>query len=196
MSWADRMRKRNEERREATRETEREERKGRAEQERTRRKEELNRYFRDQQILKLVEGCLPRDGQGKEKSDVVHDLLAFLAERMIEMNREKQGEIKRFLERLEGLLGVAIEDLTGKAILKEYYDKSWEEVKKVLEKNKGKLKKALEAEAVKKEFEGSKGKLRPLLSQIENTDRLIDQIVYSLYGLTEEEIKVVEGAGG
>jgi len=31
------------------------------------------------------------------------------------------------------------------------------------------------------------------LARIEATDRLLDQIVYKLYGLTEEEIKVVEG---
>jgi hypothetical protein len=29
--------------------------------------------------------------------------------------------------------------------------------------------------------------------QIEATDRQIDQLVYELYGLTEEEIKIVEG---
>ncbi|MBN1323457.1 MAG: hypothetical protein JW986_05585 [Methanotrichaceae archaeon] len=31
------------------------------------------------------------------KDDVVHDLLAFLAEEMTEMNRRKQDEIKGFL---------------------------------------------------------------------------------------------------
>ena len=34
----------------------------------------------------------------------------------------------------------------------------------------------------------------PICTQIEHTDRLIDQVVYRLYGLTEEEIAVVEGA--
>jgi hypothetical protein len=38
----------------------------------------------------------------------------------------------------------------------------------------------------------AKDKLIPLESQIEFTDRLIDQIVYRLYGLTPEEIKLVE----
>jgi hypothetical protein len=37
------------------------------------------------------------------------------------------------------------------------------------------------------------GKLRPLLARIAATDRLIDLIVYRLYGLTEEEVAVVEG---
>lgn len=32
-----------------------------------------------------------------------------------------------------------------------------------------------------------------LKSEIDQTDREIDQMVYTLYGLTEEEIKIVEG---
>ncbi len=35
--------------------------------------------------------------------------------------------------------------------------------------------------------------LRPLLRRITRTDRLIDFIVYRLYGLTEGEVAVVEG---
>lgn len=37
--------------------------------------------------------------------------------------------------------------------------------------------------------------LRPLKERLAWTDWLIDQIVYKLYGLTEEEINVVEGKG-
>ena len=33
-------------------------------------------------------------------------------------------------------------------------------------------------------------------AKVEKTDRLIDEIVYELYGLTEEEIEIVEGAVG
>jgi hypothetical protein len=41
-----------------------------------------------------VDACLPKDASGnsiaeKEKSDVVHDFLAHLAERMLEMNKQK-----------------------------------------------------------------------------------------------------------
>jgi hypothetical protein len=36
-------------------------------------------------------------------------------------------------------------------------------------------------------------KINPLLNRIKETDWLIDQIVYRLYGLTDEEIDVVEG---
>jgi hypothetical protein len=48
-------------------------------------------------------------------------------------------------------------------------------------------------EALRAEFEGSVGKLLPLLERIRHTDELIDAVVYRLYGLTEEEIRIVEG---
>jgi len=35
----------------------------------------------------------------------------------------------------------------------------------------------------------------PLKGQLERTDRLIDLVVYRLYGLTEVEVEVVEGRG-
>ena len=38
---------------------------------------------------------------------------------------------------------------------------------------------------------------KPMLQrQIDATDRQIDRLVYELYGLTEEEIRIVEGATG
>ena len=40
---------------------------------------------------------LPGEGAGGRGSDVVHNLLAFLAEQMIEMNKEKRVEVKGFL---------------------------------------------------------------------------------------------------
>ncbi|MDY6878589.1 MAG: hypothetical protein SWK90_20620 [Chloroflexota bacterium] len=43
------------------------------------------------------------------------------------------------------------------------------------------------------EYERSLGKLLPLKARLAGTDRLIDLIVYRLYGLTEEEVAVVEG---
>ena len=51
------------------------------------------------EILAAVEACLPKDDAGnfiadREKLDVVHDLLAFLAERMQKKNKQKQREIR------------------------------------------------------------------------------------------------------
>jgi len=46
---------------------------------------------------------------------------------------------------------------------------------------------------LRQEYEASVETLRPLEDALEKTDRLIDQIVYALYGLTDEEIAIVEG---
>ena len=48
-------------------------------------------------------------------------------------------------------------------------------------------------ERVRKEYEGSLERVLPLKERLARTDKLIDQVVYRLYGLTEEEIGVVEG---
>ena len=42
-------------------------------------------------------------------------------------------------------------------------------------------------------FEENKQKALALKAEIDRTDKKIDQMVYELYGLTEEEIKIVEG---
>ena len=44
-------------------------------------------------------------------------------------------------------------------------------------------------------FTEQQAKAHALQAQINKTDREIDALVYELYGLTEEEIAVVEGAG-
>jgi hypothetical protein len=75
-------------------------------------------------------------------------------------------------------------------------------VQRVLKRNQRRLPKVnLDVEAYKNEpaariraaWETSMETLHPLLTDIAATDRLIDRIVYRLYGLTEEEIAVVEG---
>lgn len=45
---------------------------------------------------------------------------------------------------------------------------------------------------IKEHFESSTTSLRDLERRIELTDDLIDRIVYRLYGLTEEEVALVE----
>jgi uncharacterized protein (UPF0305 family) len=116
--------------------------------ERVRLEAELQQLYADgkhAEILAQVEACLSKDGDGnfiadQEKSDVVHDLLAFLAERMLEMNKQKQQEIKGFLGWLEGYVGAKVEDLTPKTKLQSYYEHDYDGLMAVLKKNKMKLK--------------------------------------------------------
>ncbi len=133
-----------------------------------------------------------------EESDVVHDLLAHLAERMIEMNKEKNTEIKGFLRWLEGEIGAPVEELANKTALKEYYAHDFEAFTGALVKNKKKLKEGYDPtrrepkDKLRDEYNASVAKLAPLMRRIEATDMLIDHIVYRLYGLTEDEIRIVE----
>jgi len=116
---------------------------------------------------------------------------------MLEMNKQKQQEIKGFLGWLESFIGAKVEDLTPKTKLQSYYEHDYEGFLAVLRKNKKKLAvdpaRRKEGEDLKAEFEGSMGKLLPLRERIRKTDGLIDEVVYRLYGLTQEEIRIVEG---
>ncbi|NPV51738.1 MAG: hypothetical protein HPY60_11170 [Candidatus Methanofastidiosum sp.] len=47
-------------------------------------------------------------------------------------------------------------------------------------------------ELLEEEFNRSADKIRQINVMIDETDRQIDALVYELYGLTEEEIKIVE----
>lgn len=148
-------------------------------------------------------------GQQPEESDVVHDLLAFLAEEMVRLNKDKQAESKRFLGWLQKKVRLAegIDSLTGKTTIKNYlgdYQKNepetpFAEILKVLQKNKNKLGASLSQPALaaelQKEYEASLAKLLPLKERLALTDKLIDQVVYKLYELTEDEVAIVEGMG-
>ncbi|MBC8263432.1 MAG: N-6 DNA methylase [Anaerolineales bacterium] len=151
--------------------------------------------FRDSNLGRWLDARLTTD---PEQSDVVHDLLAHLAEQMIAMNKEKQAEARGFLSWLADYAGLPVEDWTLKTSLKAYHQHDWAEMRRVLDRNRRKITKVNvkgrdASDLIQGEWEASVEKLRPLLARIATTDRLIDLIVYRLYGLTEEEVKVVEG---
>jgi hypothetical protein len=159
---------------------------------------------KSKRLLDFVESRLETitDEDGRvlepEQSDVVHDLLAYLAVQMIEMHKAKNEETRGFLDWLTGYTGLPIEDWSSKTNLKAYYQHDWAEMQRVLNANRRQIKKVdvvgrEASERIRHEYEASVGKLRPLLARIAATDRLIDLIVYRLYGLTEEEVAVVEG---
>lgn len=116
-----------------------------------------------------------------EKTDQMLTLNQALAE-------QKQAFI-RLLQRRFNLAKISTK-------LQNWHDLSYpeltDELKKELKKNKAKLGMEDELE-LEKVFEMQKQKAQTLAAQIAQTDRAIDQAVYQLYGLTAEEISVVEG---
>ena len=145
-------------------------------------------------VLGFVKHHLAAD---PERSDIVHDLLAFFAERMIEMNRTKGEEIRGFLRWLEREIRVEIDSLKNKTAIQGYFDLSFEKLLEILKRNRRSIPIDLSGrdfqESLEREFTNSLDKLVPLLTRIQQTDALIDQVVYQLYGLTDKEIAVVEG---
>jgi hypothetical protein len=148
---------------------------------------------------------LPEEGL-MEQSDVVHDLLAYLAEQMIEMNKQKQAEVKGFLAWLAREIRAPVDSLTNKTRLRNYlgdYQKdephlALEELLGILRQNRRRLQVDPTARAFQErlaqEYQASLDKLLPFKARLAATDRLIDLIVYRLYGLTEQEVAIVEDA--
>jgi hypothetical protein len=159
----------------------------------------------------------PRPGSERAgpQADVVHDLLAHLAERMIAMHKEKQERVEAFWLDLEG-----VTDRDTFADLRErgkwesslwkaepcrpfvdeesrstrHLDESlgWSEdcFKAFVKMLAGKVSNLSEVVGVYRTHHRA---FRKLVRRIAATDRLIDLIVYRLYGLTAEEVAVVEG---
>jgi len=131
-----------------------------------------------------------------EQSDVVHDLLAFLAEEMTRLNEEKQSAIKHFLTWLEkDVLKSSIEDQKNKTKIRNFHEGTLEELMDILKKNKVIPDPCPSNiwDTIASEFSTAMNTLSPLKTRIVVTEKLIDQIVYKLYNLTNEEIAIVEG---
>ncbi len=163
------------------------------------------------QFLAFKEGATGAE----EHSDVVHDLLAHLAQRMLNLNKHKQAEMQRYLSALEMRLNIehkgktGIDALAGKTTIQNYlgdYQKGeeeqpWENIHAVLSRNKKKFgvsKHVLEQPhhgQLRADYEASLAMLRPIKAQLSCTHALIDQVVYLLYGLTEDEVRMVAEQG-
>lgn len=125
------------------------------------------------------------------------ELAPYLVEQMIELNKARNEEIKGFFKWLEREIGAEIDPLTNKTAIKEYHDNDFNHLLDVLKKNKNKISvdptNRKIQESLEKHFNESISVLQPLKAKIKATDNLIDQIVYKLYNLTQDEIEIVEG---
>lgn len=109
------------------------------------------------------------------------------AEQMISLNKELQEVSDKFQRTLKRKF--SLEDLSKK--LQDWYNLSFADFIKELGKQKVKLTLAEEAEW-EDYFITEQQKAQSIKNTITQTDKEIDQMVYELYGLTEEEIEIVE----
>ena len=141
-----------------------------------------------------------------EQSDVVHDVLAHLAERMIALHKQKQASAATFTGWLEQETGSVIEEWSLKTVIHSFWEQPWNEIERAIQKNRGKCVQAAGMRGKQADiaiqplvrvaqghWEIARRSLTPTIAAIIATDRLIDLLVYRLYGLTDAEIDLVEG---
>ncbi len=115
-------------------------------------------------------------------------ILANCASERTRLTSELQNIVSKFTRTVQRKFN--LEDLSVK--LQEWYLLSYTEYIKELAKKRIKLSLSDEAEW-EDYFNEQKQKAQTLKAEIDKTDREIDRMVYELYGLTEEDIGIVEG---
>lgn len=114
--------------------------------------------------------------------------LSELADQMLSLNADLQQKRQRFLHRLQDNLGV--QKIT--AALERFDELDFKTFVAELKKQKISLSLAQQDEW-EDYFNQYNANCKALSAKIAATDKEIDRMVYELYGLTQDEIKVVEG---
>lgn len=110
------------------------------------------------------------------------------ADQMLQLNKDLMSEIYGFKDWLKHTY--KIEKFSKK--LDKYYELTLDDFFVELKKKKVDIKSRKNYTVLKEEFEESINKINPLLDEISETNKIIDSMVYDLYGLTDEEIKIIE----
>jgi len=106
---------------------------------------------------------------------------------MLSLNKELQNKVDIFLKRLKS--NVTNINLTNK--LSSFYELDFKTFLSEIKKQKIEI--ALKQQDEWEEyFDSYKKEIDELKKQINKTDKEIDKLVYELYGLSEEEIKIIE----
>jgi hypothetical protein len=110
------------------------------------------------------------------------------ADQMLQLNRQLQDEVEGFHNWLKNTF--KIEKLSQK--LEKYYELTFNEFLDEVKKKKIDVRSRENQELLREEYQKSLDIINPLINGIEQTDKEIDVLVYELYGLTDEEIKIIE----
>lgn len=117
------------------------------------------------------------------------EILDNYCDKMLQLNKDIKDVIFKFQRTIQRKFN--LEDVPKK--LQDWYLLSYADFIKELAKKKVKLSLSEEAEW-EDYFETESKNARELKAQIDATDKAIDAMVYELYGLSEEEIEIIEGS--
>lgn len=155
----------------------------------------LNSKFAQYYIRRVI---APRIGEAFVETKIIHLLLlpvpsknidfSCIVENIVAFKKSQEKISDKFIRTCER----KFENLNLNKKLQYWYKISYADFIKELSKQKIKLTLSEEAEWADY-FDEEKSKALEIQAKIEATDKEIDQMVYELYGLNEEEIKIVEG---
>ena len=145
--------------------------------------QEQNRVFPE--VKKIVLGQVPIKNVSIEQQQPFIEL----ADKMLSLNAELNDKKSRFIRRLEQ----NFENIKIKGGLNAFWTLAFADFVNELKKQKIKLS-LTEQDEWEEYFAQYQTHLTALQQQIQQTDNTINQMVYKLYNLTDEEIKIVEQA--
>jgi hypothetical protein len=154
-----------------------------------------SKYSDNKLLFPKIKGYQLRELPIKEISKENQQPFIALADKMLSLNSDLQTKRQRFLKRLSDNLVVAINKgacplVITKAL--EIFDEL-EFAQFVTELAKQKITLSLKQQDEWEEyFNENKTECRNFVNQINATDKEIDRMVYALYGLTEEEVGIIE----
>ena len=125
----------------------------------------------------------------KENNKILAKEIQEKCSKMLALNGELEIELTKFSRMIKRKF--PLEKLSKN--LKSWHTLTFTEFTKELKKKKVKFSLSEEAEW-EEYFETEKAKALEIKAVIDKTDREIDKMVYELYGLTEEEIAIVENS--
>ncbi len=114
--------------------------------------------------------------------------MATKASKLLELSQQLRGKVNKFLKFLGSSYGLG--KLSKK--LEAFYNLSFNDFVKELKKQKVSLSKKDEFELMDL-FEKQKARIFEIHHAIKATDKEINNMVYQLYELTENEIQLIEG---
>ena len=122
-------------------------------------------------------------------SDKLLEELKILSNNMLDSHLEKQKQNSRFIK----LLQSSFSNLTVNKKIETWYDMTFGEFRKELEKQKIAIpiKELMDYQDL---FDTNATQLKELQTKITHTEKAIDKLVYALYDLTSEEIQIIENS--
>jgi len=146
----------------------------------------LSKYSDSKQLFPKIKGYQLKELPIKIASKAQQEKFSELAKVIIELKSQLQKQNTFFIDFVKN------KHQNVQSKFQNWYELEFAAFLKELKKAKVQLGLSEEAEWMQY-FNEQKQKAQELKAEIEKTDKEIDKMVYELYGLSEEEIKIVEG---